>query len=95
MKNEFHYPGRGCGGRLFNYAGSFTSPMYPNEYRQNTECTWDISVPRGLKVVVEFVVFDIGNTCHDYNNVEVYDVNPEGEIVLANTYCGGVIRRKH
>ncbi|XP_029048305.2 cubilin isoform X2 [Osmia bicornis bicornis] len=81
--------GRGCGGRLFNYAGSFTSPMYPNEYRQNIACTWDISVPRGLKVLLEFVVFDIGNSCYDYNNVEVYDVDSEGLITLSNTYCGG------
>ncbi|XP_078037937.1 cubilin [Augochlora pura] len=84
--------GRGCGGRIYNYAGSFTSPLYPNEYRNNTVCTWDVSVPRGLKVMLKFVVFDIGDDtgCDSKaNTLKLYDPAPDGERVLANTYCGG------
>ncbi|CAK9795155.1 Cubn [Anthophora quadrimaculata] len=84
--------GRGCGGRLYNYAGSFTSPLYPNEYRNNTVCTWDVSVPRGLKLVLEFTMFDIGtkNTCNlNYNTVKLYDVTSTGALTLVTTYCGG------
>ncbi|KZC14141.1 Cubilin [Dufourea novaeangliae] len=84
--------GRGCGGRLYNYAGSFTSPMFPNEYRNNSVCAWDVSVPRGLKVVLQFVVFDIGssNVCENKaNSLKIYDVSMNGELILANTYCGG------
>ncbi|EFN89302.1 Cubilin, partial [Harpegnathos saltator] len=81
--------GRGCGGRIFNYGGRFTSPLYPNIYRNNTVCTWDVSVPRGFKVILEFAVFDIGTrkNCEN-NNLKIYDAVPSGEL-LSNTYCGG------
>lgn len=88
-KNEI-VAGRGCGGRIFNYGGRFTSPLYPNIYRNNTVCTWDVSVPRGLKIILQFLVFDIGTRKNcDNNNVKIYDVVPSGE-VLHSTYCGGV-----
>lgn len=82
--------GRGCGGRIFNYGGRFTSPLYPNTYRNNTVCTWDVSVPRGFKIILQFLVFDIGTkkNCAN-NNLKVYDVVPSGEL-LHSTYCGGV-----
>ncbi|XP_071569184.1 cubilin isoform X2 [Temnothorax nylanderi] len=81
--------GRGCGGRIFNYGGRFTSPLYPNIYRNNTVCTWDVSVPRGFKIILQFLVFDIGTkkTCSS-NNLKIYDVVPSGEL-LHSTYCGG------
>ncbi|XP_011637168.1 cubilin-like [Pogonomyrmex barbatus] len=81
--------GRGCGGRIFNYGGRFTSPLYPNIYRNNTVCTWDVSVPRGFKIILQFPVFDIGTkkNCAN-NNLKVYDVVPSGEL-LHSTYCGG------
>ncbi|XP_054002675.1 cubilin [Hylaeus anthracinus] len=84
--------GRGCGGRIYNYAGTFTSPMYPNEYRNNTVCTWDVSVPRGLKIVLEFAVFDIGSSsvCENKANIlKIYDIGENGDQLLANTFCGG------
>ncbi|XP_012136673.2 cubilin [Megachile rotundata] len=83
--------GRGCGGKLYNYAGSFSSPLYPNEYRNNTVCTWDISVPRGMKVVLEFPVFDIGanNNCFGYNTLDIYDIDSDGDEMMARSYCGG------
>ncbi|XP_076766726.1 cubilin [Xylocopa sonorina] len=84
--------GRGCGGRIFNYAGSFTSPLYPNEYRKNAECIWDINVPLGMKVALNFVVFDLGkkSSCnYMYDVVEFYDVTSDGDEIMATSYCGG------
>jgi hypothetical protein len=52
--------GRGCGGRLFNYGGVFTSPMYPSNYRNNSQCRWDVSVPIGTQPVLKFT----GKTAH-------------------------------
>lgn len=46
--------GKGCGGKLFNYLGLFTSPMYPNIYKEDIKCTWDIHVPKGYKVALKF-----------------------------------------
>lgn len=46
--------GRGCGGRFFNDVGVFTSPFYPSNQRKSTSCRWDITVPVGNVVVIEF-----------------------------------------
>lgn len=46
--------GRGCGGKLFNVAGKFTSPFYPNSYNDSTLCTWDVSVPNNMKIALQF-----------------------------------------
>ena len=48
--------GRGCGGEIYNYGGLFSSPLYPetNTTRQNTDCTWIVSVPQNLKVALRF-----------------------------------------
>ncbi|XP_076628821.1 cubilin [Colletes latitarsis] len=84
--------GRGCGGRLYNYAGSFTSPMYPNEYRNNTICEWLVEVPSDMKVNLEFTVFDIGTStnCKTKSNIlMIYEVEQNGDKTLANTFCGG------
>jgi len=82
--------GQGCGGRIFNYGGRFTSPLYPNIYRNNTVCTWDLSVPQGFKVIMQFLVFDIGTRKNCENNhLKVYDVI-NSEQLLRSTYCGGV-----
>lgn len=40
--------GLGCGGQIFNYAGQFSSPMYPANDRNASDCRWDISVPQNL-----------------------------------------------
>ncbi|KAF4524800.1 hypothetical protein B566_EDAN010175 [Ephemera danica] len=48
--------GRGCGGRIFNTAGSVTSPLYPSNLRNNTECRWDITVPEQSIVQMRFLV---------------------------------------
>ncbi|KAG7199007.1 hypothetical protein KM043_013159 [Ampulex compressa] len=82
--------GRGCGGKIFNYGGKFSSPLYPNAYRNNTVCTWDVSVPQGFKIVLEFSNFDISNnrSCAT-NSVKIYDALPNGARSLHSTYCGG------
>lgn len=60
--------GRGCGGQLFNYGGTFTSPLYPsNEQRSIQDCKWDIKVPDKLVVALQFE----GNLAV-YNNKLVY-----------------------
>lgn len=46
--------GRGCGGEVFNYAGVFTSPGYPNTDRNVSDCIWTINVPQNLKVAISF-----------------------------------------
>lgn len=45
---------RGCGGEVFNYAGTFTSPGYPNTERNDSDCSWTINVPQHLVVQLDF-----------------------------------------
>lgn len=46
--------GRGCGGQLFNFGGQFSSPMYPENVRDITDCKWDVTVPQNLVVALQF-----------------------------------------
>ncbi|XP_043273312.1 cubilin-like [Venturia canescens] len=82
--------GRGCGGKLFNYAGLFTSPMYPSNYRNESTCIWEISVPRGYQVALRFGVFDIGtsDSC-ETDHVSVAEDFPGGG--RFEMYCPGPI----
>ncbi|XP_046392545.1 cubilin-like [Ischnura elegans] len=83
--------GRGCGGRLFNYGGKFTSPMYPMNVRNATNCRWEVTVPVGLWAYLRFLSFDLGsrNTC-DTDYVNVYDVDKLTKAeILRSRFCGG------
>lgn len=46
--------GPGCGGQIFNYFGTFSSPGYPNVDGNSTDCLWEVSVPRNLRAVIHF-----------------------------------------
>lgn len=54
MTTYFIEIGRGCGGELYNYGGTFSSPGYPNTDRNNSDCTWKINVPMNLYVALQF-----------------------------------------
>ncbi|BES95605.1 calcium ion Hypothetical protein [Nesidiocoris tenuis] len=82
--------GPGCGGYIFNYGGIFTSTLYPMNVRNYTSCRWDIAVPVGGIVDLEFTVFDIGpkNTCST-DFVRIIDVTSDGDEIIQRTFCGG------
>ncbi|XP_011302978.1 cubilin [Fopius arisanus] len=79
--------GRGCGGSIFNYAGKFTSPMFPNIYRNNSYCVWDVSVPRGSKVLLEFTTFDLGSRGMCDTSLSVEESTESGASITR--YCEG------
>ncbi|XP_071443305.1 cubilin [Hetaerina americana] len=85
--------GRGCGGRIFNYGGKFTSPLYPMNFRNETNCRWEVTVPEGSYVLLRFLNFDLGsvnNCASDYVNILDVDKSTNGEI-LRSKFCGSVI----
>ncbi|XP_036392375.1 ST14 transmembrane serine protease matriptase a [Megalops cyprinoides] len=43
-----------CGGQLTGSKGSFTSPNYPSYYPPQVKCEWNIEVPAGKQVKVQF-----------------------------------------
>ncbi|KAM9307657.1 cubilin [Gastrophryne carolinensis] len=57
---KLHYEAKGlaCGGTIHvtdsNPVGSITSPNYPNNYPQNSDCLWTIIVPNGEAVQLDF-----------------------------------------
>ncbi|KAL3290304.1 hypothetical protein HHI36_023648 [Cryptolaemus montrouzieri] len=66
--------GRGCGGSFYDFSGSFTSPMYPNDYRNDTLCTWEITGPVGSRLRLKLPIFDIQAACDiNFLNVTTYD----------------------
>lgn len=43
-----------CGSILHGPSGSFQSSNFPNNYPDNEYCTWEIQVPQGKKVRLDF-----------------------------------------
>lgn len=81
--------GRGCGGVLYNYGGIFTSPLYPLNDRNSSQCTWDVNVPSNLIVALRFSVFDMGTklTCQT-NYVQFLEVNSDQTTRVGAQFCG-------
>lgn len=82
--------GPGCGGQIYNYGGIFSSPFYPQNDRNNSDCRWDISVPQNTRVALRFTTFDLGSkrTC-DTNFVQIIERNSDtDEENVERTYCG-------
>ena len=54
-------------------SGSFSSPDYPNNYRNNADCTYTITVPRGLGISFDFQKFDLegGSNC-EFDKLEIF-----------------------
>ena len=65
-------------------SGRFASPNYPNNYPDNEDCSWGITVPDGLLVKVEFSHF---NTEGGYDKLWIYD-GPSGSSSLLVTLTG-------
>ena len=67
----------GCGGVLSNMYGQFASPNHPDYYPVETSCKWNINVPKGYRIRVEFVRFELEEhsaEC-DYDRVNVSSPN--------------------
>lgn len=62
--------------------------MYPNNYRNTSECTWDLSVPRGFKIVLDFLVFDLGASDCATDYITITDLS--GNLERTTTHCGKV-----
>jgi len=41
-----------CGGVLRGQTITITSPNYPNNYKENTNCAWSVVLPEGENVNV-------------------------------------------
>ncbi|XP_013388746.1 cubilin-like [Lingula anatina] len=78
----------GCGGTFKDSYGSFTSPLYPQPYTNNRNCTWLVQVPARKVVTITFTAFNIEyhDSCN-YDWVDVYD-GPSTSSTRVGRYCG-------
>lgn len=74
--------GRGCGGRLTIELGRVTSPMYPDIYRRDSKCEWELETPIGTHLKLHFDKFDLGRSC-DQNYLQLVD--RKGSVI--SSYC--------
>lgn len=60
-----------CGGNLEAETGEITSPNYPNNYPENSDCTWTVSIPEGTIVLnLDLFSLEASGTCA-YDFLEV------------------------
>ena len=80
------------GGNFTAPQGLLTSPSFPQNYPDDTECTYIISQPNGTYINMKIVDMDLefednyfGFSCHDY--LEIRDGESE-ESELIGQFCG-------
>ena len=69
---------------LTGKAGRLFSPLYPEKFPQDMECTWIITVPEGRFVRLSITSFDLGNECK--NTLEIRDGQTSLSPLLGN-FC--------
>ncbi|XP_060792161.1 ST14 transmembrane serine protease matriptase b isoform X2 [Neoarius graeffei] len=50
---------QGCGEKLTGMKGIFTSPGFPSSYPLQTQCVWNIKVPEGKYIIINFKKFSL------------------------------------
>lgn len=65
----------GCGNEINAPSGLIQSKNYPKDYENNLDCIWLISVPKGHRIHLNFISFDLysihDNDCGDF--IKIYD----------------------
>ena len=77
-----------CGGNFSTPNGIFTSPSYPDNYPENVDCTYLISLPEGTYVNMTIIDMDI--SCWDSgtsDRIEFRD-GSSGNSPLMGRWCG-------
>lgn len=65
----------GCGGAVTAPRGEIHSPQFPNNYPNNADCSWVITVDPGHRILFNFTDMDIeGHTTCDWDYVAVSDL---------------------
>ena len=80
-----------CGGKLTTSSGILTSPSYPQNYPENTDCVYTISQPIGTIIIMNLVSMDIeqSDSCN-YDYIEIRNGLSEDSPVLQKL-CGNEV----
>uniref|UniRef100_A0A669E0J6 Cubilin n=1 Tax=Oreochromis niloticus TaxID=8128 RepID=A0A669E0J6_ORENI len=81
----------GCGGPVTAPSGEIHSPLYPNSYPNNVDCSWVISVDPNHRVFLNFTDLDIEyhSSC-DFDYVAIHD-GPTSSSPLLGRVCGSSV----
>ncbi|XP_065059399.1 enteropeptidase-like isoform X4 [Rhopilema esculentum] len=81
-----------CSYLLTGPVGSFSSPGYPNNYKNNECCHYNITAPADKRVKIDFLNVSmegqIGGKC-DYDSIKIYE-GESGSEVLRSSLCGKI-----
>ncbi|PIK43158.1 putative dorsal-ventral patterning tolloid-like protein 1 [Apostichopus japonicus] len=78
-----------CYQLLDGQTGFFTSPGFPDNYENNIDCVYIITVDSDNNVQLRFLSFDLEPSVNCvYDFIEVKDGSSQGSLVLGR-YCGG------
>lgn len=72
-----------CGKSMTDPTGNFSSPYFPSFYPPLVDCVWNINVPQGKKIKIEFSMFRVKEPGVDVNNCHKDYIE-----VLGKRYCG-------
>uniref|UniRef100_A0A672M5I0 Suppressor of tumorigenicity 14 protein homolog n=1 Tax=Sinocyclocheilus grahami TaxID=75366 RepID=A0A672M5I0_SINGR len=72
-----------CGESLTAPTGNFTSPNFPSFYPPLLDCNWNINVPAGRRIKIEFNMFRVKEPGVDHSSCHKDYVE-----VLGKKYCG-------
>ncbi|XP_036979908.1 deleted in malignant brain tumors 1 protein-like isoform X1 [Acanthopagrus latus] len=76
-----------CGGYLYGYSGSFTSPNYPSAYPHNTDCIWYIRPGYSvIRLQFSYVNMEVCSNCV-CDSVSIYDGSSISSSLLGKV-CG-------
>ncbi|KAI8490246.1 hypothetical protein Bbelb_319840 [Branchiostoma belcheri] len=83
-----HYSGCKNPAILKGNFGSFTSPGYPNNYNNNAQCSWTITVCSGRRAAIRFISLNLekDSGCM-YDSLTVYDGSTSSGTELGK-FCG-------
>ena len=74
----------GCGGEIRQRSGTITSPGYPGPYPANAFCFWEIFIPDGDLLTLEFDDFNI-----EHADAETKYCMSDKVVIIHHTYGEG------
>ena len=77
-----------CGGIFFTPNGTFTSPSFPNNYPDNVDCIYTVSLPMGAIISLSTEMFDVEDDSEcNYDWLEIKDGSSENSPTVGK-FCG-------
>ncbi|XP_012578907.1 PREDICTED: deleted in malignant brain tumors 1 protein, partial [Condylura cristata] len=82
--------GSSCGGVISSFSGSFSSPLYPDNYPTDIQCVWEIHVDKNFRIelVIPSLKLEDILGC-PYDSVEIFD-GPRIASLSMGKFCASV-----